>query len=96
MIHTTHKDEKTEDGDISRWTTITCDTFKEAAEVTKDMKNLVNAFGHFPYKDMVWKGKGGCLVYSYHILIDATEMAIEKANDEWASRIAASEPDWAH
>lgn len=88
MINTTYKDERTEDGDIFRTVTVTVDTVKEAGEVTNYTLN--------GDKDAIWFGKGGKLVHTYSILIDATEMAIEKANDEWASRIAASEPDWAH
>jgi hypothetical protein len=85
----------TEDGDIEFTRYIKCDTIAEAREVTADLKNLLTRGGSILYHDVVWTAKGGKLCWEDTYVVDGAEVALEAANDAWASNIAAMEPEWA-
>jgi hypothetical protein len=89
------KTDTTEDGDIEFTRTIECDTFAEAREVTADLKQLLTRGGSTLYHNVVWTAKGGKLVWKDTYVVDGAEVALEAANDAWASNIAAMEPEWA-
>jgi len=67
----------------------------EARDVTADLKNLLTRGGSILYHDVVWTAKGGKLCWEDTYVVDGAEVALEAANDAWASNIAAMEPEWA-
>ena len=91
-----HRTGTTEDGDVEFTRYIKCDTIAEAREATADLKRLVTrSMGSPLYHDIVWTCKGGKLCWEDTYVVDGAEVALEAANDAWASNIAACEPEWA-
>ena len=89
------RDGTTEDGDVIFTRHIEVSSIAEAKEVTVDLKQLVTRGGSVLYHDVVWTAKGGKLCWEDTYVIDGAEVALEAANDAWASHIAACEPEWA-
>ena len=89
------RDGTTEDGDVIFTRHIEVSSIAEAKEVTADLKQLVTRGGSTLYHDVVWTSKGGKLCWEDTYVVDGAEVALEAANDAWASNIAACEPDWA-
>ena len=85
----------TEDGDVIFTRHIEVSSIAEAKEVTADLKRLVTRGGSTLYHDVAWVGKGGKLVWTDTYVVDGAEVALEAANDAWASNQASMEPEWA-
>jgi hypothetical protein len=95
QFRTVKKVDTTEDGDIVYLETYTCPTAADAREVQKELDDQVNVYsGRKAYHNIVWKGRGGKLVYENTFVVDGALVALELRND--ARAWADSEEDERH
>lgn len=79
--------ERNEDGDVCFSYDVLANGFAGVRAYNADQRNRQGQCGKCGHEIYEWTGTGdGVLVGRYIKVVDATEWAIEAANDEWASR----------